>query len=438
MERLRSKFEMLCQSPARRYSIRRFFRAAYHACIALLVSLLVVLNFTISFYDLAPSQVKSVSARKWVGTWSTAPQLVETRNNPPSPGLTNNTIRQIVHVSIGGDSLRMRFTNEFSTSQVVMNSVHFAASSGVGKIDTTTDRILTFNGAQSVTMAPGTAAISDPVAFPLQPLSDVTVTIAFANTSPDISGHPGSRTTSYISTGNQVAAADLSSGVATDHWYVINAIEVLAPDSVYAIAALGNSITDGRGSGTNKQDRWPDELERRLQANPGTQQVAMLNEGIGGNCVLKGGLGPSALNRFQRDVLNQNGVKWLIIFEGINDIGGAFVPGVGNNLINAYKQMANNARAKGILVYGATLLPMHGHFYYTTSHENERQIVNQWIRTSGFFDGVIDFDKALRNPSDTLSLLPAYDSGDHLHPNEAGHHAMAEAVDPKLFTPPPH
>jgi len=208
---------------------------------------------------------------------------------------------------------------------------------------------------------------------------------------------------------------------------------VLEPDSAYAIAILGNSITDGRGSGTNKQDRWPDELARRLQAYHGTREIAVLNEGIGGNCVLRACLGPSALRRFDRDVLNQNGVKWLVILEGINDIGGGGT-GVGNNLINAFKQMINSAHSKGILVYGATLLPMKGSFYYSAAHESEREIVNAWIRQSGSFDGVIDFDKALRNPADTLSLLPEYDSGDHLHPSEPGHHMMAEAVDLSLFT----
>ncbi len=376
----------------------------------------------------------SSSVNKWVGTCSTAPQLVETGNNPPSPGMSNNTIRQIVHVSIGGDTLRMRFTNEFSKSSVKMNSVHIAVSFGGGKIDTTTDRAIYFNESPEVTMAPGAAVTSDPFLFALQPLSDVAITIYFGDTSPDISGHPGSRTTSYILTGDAVTKPDFSGAVTTDHWYVINTIDVMAPDSAYAVAILGNSITDGRGSGTNKQNRWPDEFSRRLQANPATRHIAVLNEGIGGNCVLRNCLGPSALSRFDRDVLGQRGVKWVIIFEGINDIGNAWGSGVGNNLIDAYKQMIQSAHAKGMFVYGATLLPMKGSSYYSASHEAERQIVNRWIRTGGFFDGVIDFDKAMRNPADTLSLVPIGDSGDHLHPSEVGHHMMGEAVDLNLFT----
>ena len=397
------------------------------------VFIILFLTFCTFSFCFTKTTGDTVRGTKWVGTWSTAPQLVEPGNNPPSPGLSNNTLRQIVHVSLGGDSLQMRFSNEFSTSPVTMNSVHIAVSAGSGTIDTTTDREIFFNGNPDVTMYPGAAVISDPFQFDLQPLSDIVITIYFGNTSPDVTGHPGSRTTSYILTGNEVSRENFSGAVTTDHWYIINTINVMAPDSAYAVAILGNSITDGRGSGTNKQNRWPDELANRLQENPETQQVAVLNEGIGGNAVLSGGLGPTALSRFQRDVLDQSGVRWLIILEGINDIGGSFGTGVGNNLINAFTQMINTAHANGIFVYGATLLPMKGSSYYTTQHEAEREIVNEWIRTSSLLDGVIDLDMALRDPADTLSFLPIYDSGDHLHPSEAGHHMMAEAVDLNLF-----
>lgn len=390
---------------------------------ALVLVILLIMGF-LSFVSAEPT--------KWVGTWSTAPQLVETNNNPPSPGLSNNTLRQIVRVSIGGDTLRLRFSNEFSTKPVTMNSVHVAISTGGGAIDTATDKSLFFNGSPNVTMEAGKAVTSDPFQFTLPPRADIAITIYFGATSPDVTGHPGSRTTSYLLTGNAVTRADCAGAVTTDHWYVINTIDVKAPDSAAAVVILGNSITDGRGSGTNKQNRWPDELARRFQENPATRLVAVLNQGIGGNCVLSGGLGPTALSRFERDVLNQSGVRWLIIFEGINDIGNG-APGVGNQLIDAYKQMIVNAHSRGIFVYGATLLPMKGSFYYSTAHEAERKIVNDWIRNSGFFDGVIDLDRALRNPADTLSLLPEADSGDHLHPNEVGHRLIAEAVDLNLF-----
>lgn len=375
---------------------------------------------------------------KWVGTWTTSPQLVEPNNNPPNPGLSNNTIRQILRVSLGGDSLRIRFSNEFSKSSVTMKSVHIAVSNEADKIDTSTDTEIFFKGKPEVTMVPGEAIVSDPFQFLLKPRSSVAITIYFGSTSADVTGHPGSRTTSYILTGDHSARFDFAGAVTTEHWYVINGIDVMAPDTSAAIVVLGNSITDGRGSGTNKQNRWPDELARRLQENLGTEHVSVLNAGIGGNCVLKNCLGPSALNRFNRDVINQSGVKWLIILEGINDIGNAQgTQGsvkVAEDLINAYSDMIDTAHAKGILVYGATILPMGGSFYFSADHEKARQTVNEWIRNSGRFDAVIDLDKALRNPTDTLKLIPIADSGDHLHPSETGHRMLAEAVDLSLFT----
>ena len=375
----------------------------------------------------------SFAQTKWVGTWSTAPQLVETQNNPPPPGLSNNTIRQIMKVSLGGDTIRVRFSNEFSTSPVTINEAHIAVSTGLDTIITSTDKTIFFNGSTEVTMEPGAAITSDPLQFEFDPLTTLAITTYFGGTSATVTGHPGSRTTSYILTGNHISDENFLGAVATDHWYVINTIDVLAPDSAAALAIIGNSITDGRGSGTNKQNRWPDELSVRLQQNPNTKLTAVLNEGIGGNCVLQQCLGPSALSRFGRDVLQQSGIRWLIILEGINDIGGSQGSGVGNDLIDAFTQMIHSAHTNGIFVYGATLLPMKGSFYYTEAHEVERQIVNNWIRSSGKFDAVIDLDLAMRDPTDTLSMLPAYDTGDHLHPNEAGHHAMAEAVDLNLF-----
>jgi lysophospholipase L1-like esterase len=425
------------KSAANEISVSRLFHSLRHLFRAFPILIMVPLSFGFLSFCSAQPTGKSTPAEKWVGTWSMAPQLVEPGNNPPSPGLSNNTLRQIVHVSIGGDSLRMRFTNEFSISPVTLTSVHIAFSTGGGAIDTTTDQAISFNGMPEVTMAAGTAITSDPFQFALQPLTNVAITIYFGDTSPDVTGHPGSRTTSYILTGNQVSKADFSGAVTADHWYIINTIEVLAPGSAHAVAILGNSITDGRGSGTNKQDRWPDELARRLQDNPDTRQVAVLNEGIGGNCVLRQCLGPSAVSRFERDVLDQNGVKWLIILEGINDIGGASgsqgSAKVAQDLIAAFGQMIDSAHAKDILVYGATLLPFGGSFYDSPDHQTAWQMVNDWIRNSGRFDTVIDLDSALHDPANPSRFLPSYDSGDHLHPSETGHHMMAEAVDLALF-----
>lgn len=418
-------------------SVNRLFQSLHHLFHTALVLIIVFFAFNSFFFSYSQPIGISTIDQKWVGTWSTAPQLVESSNNPPSPGLSNNTLRQIVHVSLGGDSLRMRFSNEFSTSPVTMKSVHFAVSKGSSTIDTTTYKVLYFNGKPDITIGSGKAITSDPFQFALQPLSNVAITIYFGNTSPDVTGHPGSRTTSYILTGNEVSKENFSGAVTTDHWYIINTIDVLASDSAYAVAIIGNSITDGRGSGTNKQNRWPDELARRLQENPETRQVAVLNQGIGGNCVLRACLGPSAISRFKRDVLDQNGVKWLIILEGINDIGGASgtqgSAKVAQDLIAAYEQMIDSAHAKGILVYGATLLPFGGSSYDSPDHQNAWNIVNEWIRNSGRFDAVIDLDTALRDPANPLKLLPGADTGDHLHPNETGHRMIAEAVDLTFF-----
>jgi lysophospholipase L1-like esterase len=231
--------------------------------------------------------------------------------------------------------------------------------------------------------------------------------------------------------------SDLSESVKTDHWYIINGIDVKAPETTAAVAILGNSITDGRGSGTNKQNRWPDILSERLLKNPATRQTAVLNLGIGGNCVLKNCLGPSAVDRFDRDILKQSGVKWVIIFEAINDIGQTpnsdAASKVAKELIAAYERMIDLAHGKGIKIYGATILPFKNSFYYTDYREIARNTVNNWILNSGRFDAVIDFDKALQNPEDPLTLMPAVHTGDFLHPNEQGYKLMGEAIDLKLF-----
>lgn len=376
-------------------------------------------------------------SKAWVGTWTTAPQLVEPNNMPPEPGLSHNTLRQVVRVSLGGDSLRVRFSNEFSTSPVTLKAVHVAVAAGSGAVVSNTDQALRFYGKPEVTITPGAAIISDPFKFALAPRTDVAITIHFGDTSPDVTGHPGSRTTSYLLPGNQVSAVDFPDAVRTDHWYIISGIDVLAEESAAAVVVLGNSITDGRGSGTNKQNRWPDEFARRLQENSGTRLVAVLNQGIGGNCVLRDCLGPAALSRFERDVIAATKVRWLIILEGINDIGqiqsAETATKVADDLIAAYEQMIDRAHAKGIKVYGATLLPFGGSFYDAPHREAARSTVNEWIRNSGRFDAVIDLDAALRDPAAPLRLLPAADTGDHLHPNETGHRMMAEAVDLALF-----
>ena len=371
----------------------------------------------------------------WVGTWSSAPQLTESRNLPPPPGLTSNTLRQIVQVSIGGKKLRLRFSNAFGTNPVTMSSVHLALWAGGSTIKTNSDQALTFQGKPSVAIPAGESVLSDAFYFDLAPLSDLAVTIHFGGTSGDVTGHPGSRSTSYLQAGDSVLAADLPAAARTQHWYIFTGIDVEAENSSAAIVTLGDSITDGRSSGTDKNDRWPDDLARRLQAATNTANLAVLNEGIGGNCVLRGGLGPAALARFDRDVLSQSGVRWLIVLEGVNDISGSRGTNsiVAQDLIVAYQKIIDQAHTGNIRVYGATILPFGGSFYDKPGHEAARQTANNWIRTSGKFDGVIDFDAVTRDSQNPSHLLPTADSGDHLHPNEVGYKMMAEAINLKLF-----
>lgn len=383
-------------------------------------------------------QTGSVHAKThWVGTWATAPQLVETHNNPPQPGLTNNSLRQVVRVSIGGKTMRVKFSNEHSKSPVTLKSAQIAASKGGSAIDLKTNKSLTFGGKTDLTLAAGAIAYSDPISFKLTPRMDVAITLYFGETSTDVTGHPGSRTTSYLVKGNNPAVADFTGAVTTDHWYIINGIDVKASGKTASVAIIGNSITDGRGSTTNQQNRWPDILSERLLQNKKTKKIGVLNMGIGGNCVLAGGLGPTAVVRYERDILNQAGVRWAIVYEGINDIGNlpnneAAATNRAKALIDAYKQMIEKAHAKGITIYGATIMPVKGNGYYGAYREVCRNTVNEWIRTSGAFDGVIDFNKAMRDPSDTAKMKDSLQD-DYLHPNVAGHKAMGEFVDLGLF-----
>jgi lysophospholipase L1-like esterase len=381
-----------------------------------------------------PTPTTPPTANKWVGTWGTSPQLVESNNMPPSPGLSNNTLRQVFRVSIGGNQVRLKFSNEYGNSPLVMNSVHLAVSSGADSIKSDTDKVITFGGKESVTIPAGQTVTSDTIAFNLTKQTNMVITIYFGSVPSALTGHPGSRTTSYILTGNKVTSASMASAVKTEHWYVITGLDVLTEDSYKAVVALGDSITDGRGSTTDKQNRWTDNFADRLLANTATSKVAVLNHGIGGNTVLSGGLGPTALTRFDRDVLGQSGVRYLIIFEGVNDIGSASSTQTATSLINAYKQFITKARAKNILVYGATITPIGGSQYDSAIHEQVRKTVNDWIRTSGEFDAVIDFDAAVRNPNDQTKLLSTYDSSDHLHLNPEGYKKLAEVIDLTLFT----
>ncbi|WP_457126322.1 SGNH/GDSL hydrolase family protein [Mucilaginibacter sp. HD30] len=377
-------------------------------------------------------------AKVWVGTWGTGLQAVEARNMPPAPGLSNNTLRQVVCVSIGGKRLRLKFSNQFGKSPVIMKAVQIAVSTGGSGIDPATAKTLAFNGRQDVTMEAGAEIAADPVAFDLKPRMQVAITISYGETSAIMTGHPGSFTTSYLLAGEHAAPnADFKEALMTQHWYSIKGIDVETSKSVGAVVVFGDSITDGNGSGTNEQNRWPDVLEIALLENNVTKQVGVLNMGIGGNCVLRAGFGPSGLDRFDREVIQQSGVRWLVIFEGINDLGATrdstSAAEVAKNLIAAYDKMIIQAHAQGIKVYGATITPVKRSFYYTSYKDAARNAVNKWIRTSGHFDAVIDFDKAIRDPNDEAAILPANQSGDYLHPSKLGYRVMGGSVDLSLF-----
>ena len=372
----------------------------------------------------------------WVGTWGTAPQLVERHNNPPSPGLANNSLRQIVQVSIGGKRVRLKLTNEFSQEATEIRAVELAIAKTAGsssEIDEKSTVSLTFDGKASVEIPAGGKVVSDPVNFKIGTRQNVAITIHYGASSASVSGHPGSRTTSYLKAGH---TTDFSDAVRTDHWYNILALEVEAPKKAGAVAILGNSITDGRGSTTNEQNRWADVHSRRLLGNKATRQVGVLNMGIGGNCVLGGGLGPAAVNRYERDLFGQEGVKWIILFEAVNDLGYARNgEQTAQRIIDVYKQIIREAHQKGIRVFGATITPFKGNNYYSDHHEKGRQIINEWIRTTKMLDGIIDFDQAVRNPQDKEAMQQQFlFENDWLHLNAQGYETMGNCIDLNLFT----
>ena len=387
---------------------------------------------------------------RWVGSWAASQQLVESRNSLNPDDLRDATLRQVIHLSLGGSEIRVRLSNRFGTQPYHVSSVHVAqvASRTAGTIKPETDKALTFSGTSDVTIPMGADYVSDPLVYPVAPLSDLAITLHTDLPPSEQTGHPGSRATSFFVHGDQVSAAELPNAHKIEHWYFIAGVDVPAAPDATAIVTLGDSITDGHGATTDGNDRWPDVLAKRLQSNTGTRNINVLNHGIGGNRLLLDGLGPNALARFDHDVTAQAGVRYLIILEGINDIGtlarehevpAAEHNGLVRHMIGAYEQMIARAHTHGIKVIGATILPFAGSGYYHPggTSETDRQRVNEWIRTPGHFDAVVDLDRVTRDPQQPDRLLPAYDSGDHLHPSPAGYAAMAEAIPLSLFMPTP-
>jgi len=383
----------------------------------------------------------------WIGSWASSQQIPEPANALPPAALEDATLRQIVHLSLGGQTLRVRLSNAFGTEPLHITSVHIAKpmSPASPALQTGTDTMVTFAGAPDITIPAGADYVSDPVAFDASAGSDLAVSMHFDHAPAQQTSHPGSRSTSYLVHGDQVSAPDLPEAQTFDHWFNLSGVEIpmTRPDES-VVVTLGDSITDGHGATTNGNDRWPDDLARRLMEAGLPRSV--LNRGIGGGRILLDGLGPNALARFDRDVLAEPGVRTLIILEGINDIGtfdhaGTLPPAAHAHLVAdmtaGYAQMVMRAHSAGMKVYGATLTPFADNPTYNPHplSEADRVAINDWIRAPGHFDAVIDFDKAIRDPASPNHMTPAYDSGDHLHPSSAGYQAMAAAIPLNLFAP---
>jgi lysophospholipase L1-like esterase len=407
----------------------------------------VLVAVSLAVASCASAQRGAAKGDTWVSSWGASQQIPEPQNALPVDDLRDATVRQIVHLSLGGNALRVHLSNAFGTTPLHFTSVHIAhpSSPAAAAIDPASDRALTFAGNPDVTIPPGAEYVSDPLEILVAPLSDVAVTFHLDVPPAQETGHPGSRSTSYYVHVDKVSAADLPDAKHVDHWYQLTEIDVRTAPGAGVVVALGDSITDGHAATTNGNDRWTDVLAARLQAEKKTRNIGVSNQGIGGNHVLTDGLGPNVLARFDRDVLAPAGVRWLIVFEGVNDLGGlariAEVPAEQHaalvaRLIAAYQQIIERAHAHGLIVYGATITPYTGSGYYHPGpwSEADRQAVNAWIRATGHFDAVIDFDAVVRDPAHPEQLLPAFDCGDHLHPSPAGYKALGESIPLDLFS----
>ena len=375
----------------------------------------------------------------WVGTWATAPVS-------QAPGATvnlnNQTLRQIVHISAGGDRVRVRVSNAFGTAPLIVGAAHVAVRDANERIVAGSGGPVTFSGNPDITIPPGAIALSDAVRLDARALSDLAIDLYLpgdtgATTSP-LTRHTGALQTNYVS-----PAGDFSGVVAFPvestraSWFFLTGVDVTTRDQVSAIVTLGDSITDGTRSTPDTNRRWPDDLARRIMAQPGHRDMGVLNVGIAGNRVLNEGAGPNAQSRCERDVLTQTSATHVIVLEAINDIGFEnFFPAqavTADDIIAGHRQLIERAHARGLTIIGATLTPIEGSAYFATATEAKRQAVNAFIRTSGAYDAVIDFDRVTRDPAQPTRFLPAFDSGDHLHPNDAGYQAMADAIDLRLL-----
>ena len=385
----------------------------------------------------------------WVGTWSTA-GVVRPPARPPAPGqpqqpqqpalaIKNQTLREIVHVSLGGSRARIVLSNAFGTVPLAVGAAQLAARDKESSIVAGSGHPVTFGGRTSITISAGAEMFSDPVNLTIAPMSDLAIDLFVPDdlSEANLTSHFGANQTNYLSkTGNFAGSAEFPVASTTPSWFFLDRVEVTAPDQVGALVAFGDSITDGTRSTANTNSRWPDFLAKRLLAKPGNVR-GVLNAAIAGNRLLSEAVIPfgiNALARFDRDVIAQTGATDVIVLEGINDIGMARPPGpTAEDLIAAHEQMVARAHAHGMKIFGATLTPFEGAAYFTPEGELKRQAFNKWMRTGKVYDGVIDFDEVVRDPQNPSKMLPRFDSGDHLHPNDTGYEAMGNAIDLKLF-----
>jgi len=386
------------------------------------------LAFTLPSFAAAPAH--------WVGTWTASPVA---EANSHHDFAEDTTLRQIVHVSLGGTHVRVVLTNELGTESLSIGGATVAPPAPGGAIQPAAAATLTFSGHPTIVIPPGAVAVSDPVDLAVPALSNLAITLFIpGQTVTTLTRHGLALQTSYSAAGNQLTAATFTDSHPITTWSFLKDVEVEAPKGG-TVVAFGDSITDGAHSTSGANTTWPDILADRLDANPSTRNLGVLNEGINGNRILHDDWGPNALSRFDRDVLAQAGVKYLILLEGINDIGHAADPVKPYDVVSAadliagLSQLATRAHTHGIKVFGATLTPYVGAKYESPEGEVMRQAVNQWIRTTPELDGVIDFDKATRDPANPAVFAPADDSDDHLHPNDTGYKAMGDAIDLKLF-----
>lgn len=386
---------------------------------------------------------------KWVGTWAASPCAPSFPTATPPPiRFSNQTLRERVHTTIGGEEIRLTLTNLFGHEPLTLGSIHVALSPQPGEIAPATDHLVTFHGQPSVIVPQGGVVFSDPIPLHLAPASDLSISLYLPHTVTEATTHYTALSSTFIADGDQTTAPTLSTADRSSSWFFLSGVAVAASPSASAIVTLGSSTTDGDHSTSGKNLRWPDDLFRRLLAAQPKSQQSVLNEGLSGNRILHNGVnrfaarfGESATVRFDRDVLAQPGVKFLILFEGGNDIThpGGTAPASETvtpaQLIDGLRQLALRAHQHGIKVIGGTITPFEGLTDNTYNAEREamRMQVNDWILHTSDLDGAVDFAKAVADPTHPSRFLPAFDSGDHLHPNDAGYQAMADSIPLQLL-----